>query len=94
MVWVGRYYFIYNVGETNLPPLPLPEPNVPEDPCQSTAQMSALRVEVPEIIQLPRFVLCWNGLEPAHSKEHIIPMGQKIPAHYLFGTNMAFREAE
>jgi hypothetical protein len=53
--------------------------------------MSALRVEVPEIIQLPRFVLCWNGLEPAHSKEHIIPMDQKIPSHYLFGTNMAFR---
>jgi len=54
------------VGETSLPPLPLPlplpEPNVPEDPCQSTAQMSALGVEVPEIIQLPRFVLCWNGL--------------------------------
>ncbi len=67
----GRYYFIYNVGETSLPPLPLPEPNVPEDPCWSTAQMSALRVEVPDIIQLPRFVLCWNGLEPAHSKEHI-----------------------
>jgi hypothetical protein len=37
------------------------------------------------------FVLEWAFSNQPIPMEHIIPMDQKIPAHYLFGTNMGFR---